>query len=210
MTTAADILSKATLMPVASIDVAEDALPMARALAAGGLKAIEITLRTPAALDAIEAVAKEMPDFCVGVGTVTSPDDLARSVDAGAKFAISPGQTPVLLEAGQHLPVPFIPAVATASDILACLTAGYTCVKFFPAEASGGIASLKSFAAPFPQMRFCPTGGINAATAPDYLALPSVVCVGGSWMLPAQALRDKDWAAVEAAARAAVEAVKRR
>lgn len=206
MTTANDVLTRARIMPVLTIDELDDAVPLAQALLEGGLTAVEITLRTPIAFAAIEAVAKAVPALDVGVGTITCPEDLRRSVEAGATFAISPGQTQALLDAGQGLSIPFIPAVANASDILACLAAGYQAVKFFPAEASGGLATVKSFAGPFPQMRFCPTGGINGDSAPAYLALEAVLCVGGSWMVSGQAVKNRDWAAVTAAARAAVTA----
>lgn len=206
MTTANEVLTRARIMPVLTIDRLEYAVPLAQALLEGGLTAVEITLRTPIAFAAIEAVSKALPALDVGVGTITSADDLHRSVDVGASFAISPGQTQALLDAGQGLPIPFIPAVANASDILECLAAGYETVKFFPAEASGGIAALKSFTGPFPQMRFCPTGGINGQSAPTYLALDAVDCVGGSWMVSSQAIKARDWAGVTAAARAAVEA----
>lgn len=207
MTSANDVLTRARIMPVLTIDRLEDAVPLSEALLEGGLTAVEITLRTDIAFAAIEAVAKALPALSVGVGTITKPDDLKRSVDAGAGFAISPGQTQALLDAGQALPIPFIPAIGTASDILSCLAAGYETVKFFPAEASGGIPSLKSFAGPFPQMRFCPTGGINGTSAPDYLALEPVLCVGGSWMVSSAAVKARDWAGVAVAARAAVNAV---
>lgn len=206
MLTANDVLTRARIMPVLTIDRLEDAVPMSEALMNGGLSAVEITLRTDIAFAAIEAVAKALPDLAVGVGTITKPDDLKRSVDAGATFAISPGQSQPLLDAGNALPIPFIPAVANASDVLACLASGYETVKFFPAEAAGGIPAIKSLAGPFPQLRFCPTGGINAEKAPAYLAVPSILCVGGSWMLSSQAVKDRDWAAVTAAAKAAVEA----
>ncbi|MFE9117983.1 bifunctional 4-hydroxy-2-oxoglutarate aldolase/2-dehydro-3-deoxy-phosphogluconate aldolase [Streptomyces sp. NPDC007172] len=190
------VLDLAPVVPVVVIDDAADAVPLARALVAGGLPAIEVTLRTPAALDAIRAIAAEAPDAVVGAGTVISRAGVAKAVGAGARFLVSPGWTPALLDAMQGSGVPFLPGVSTASEVVALLEQGVREMKFFPAEAAGGTAYLKSLAGPLPQARFCPTGGISLASAPSYLALPNVGCVGGTWMLPPDAIAERDWARV--------------
>ncbi|MEU2950511.1 bifunctional 4-hydroxy-2-oxoglutarate aldolase/2-dehydro-3-deoxy-phosphogluconate aldolase [Streptomyces xanthochromogenes] len=200
---AVSVLDLAPVVPVVVIDDAADAVPLARALVAGGLPAIEVTLRTPAALDAIRAIAAEVPDAVVGAGTVISRAGVAKAVGAGARFLVSPGWTPALLDAMQGSGVPFLPGVSTASEVVALLEQGVREMKFFPAEAAGGTAYLKSLAGPLPQARFCPTGGISLASAPSYLALPNVGCVGGTWMLPPDALAAGDWARVENLAREA-------
>ncbi|MFI9820791.1 bifunctional 4-hydroxy-2-oxoglutarate aldolase/2-dehydro-3-deoxy-phosphogluconate aldolase [Streptomyces sp. NPDC052013] len=197
------VLDLAPVVPVVVIDDAADAVPLARALVAGGLPAIEVTLRTPAALGAMRAIAGEVPDAVVGAGTVITPEQVAEAVDAGARFLVSPGWTDGLLEAMRASGVPFLPGVSTASEVVALLERGVREMKFFPAQAAGGTAYLKSLAGPLPQARFCPTGGIGPDTAPEYLALPNVGCVGGSWMLPADAVADRDWARIERLARAA-------
>ncbi|MFE9660117.1 bifunctional 4-hydroxy-2-oxoglutarate aldolase/2-dehydro-3-deoxy-phosphogluconate aldolase [Streptomyces sp. NPDC005955] len=197
------VLDLAPVVPVVVVQDAADAVPLARALVDGGLPAIEVTLRTPAALDAIRAVADGVPDAIVGAGTVTRPEHVAAAVAAGAQFLVSPGWTPALLDAMQESGVPFLPGVSTTSEVVALLERGVSDMKFFPAEAAGGTAYLKSLAGPLPQARFCPTGGIGVATAPSYLALPNVACVGGSWMLPEAAVRAGDWDRVEALAREA-------
>ncbi|WP_328338160.1 bifunctional 4-hydroxy-2-oxoglutarate aldolase/2-dehydro-3-deoxy-phosphogluconate aldolase [Streptomyces violaceus] len=199
----ASVLDLAPVIPVVVIEDASDAVPLARALVAGGLPAIEVTLRTPAALDAIGEIAGQVPGAMVGAGTVLSPGQVEESVAAGSRFLVSPGWTDVLLEAMQASGVPFLPGVSTTSEVVALLERGVREMKFFPAEAAGGTAYLKSLAGPLPQARFCPTGGIGPASAPDYLALPNVVCVGGSWMLPQDAVAARDWGRVEALARAA-------
>ncbi|MFJ4875609.1 bifunctional 4-hydroxy-2-oxoglutarate aldolase/2-dehydro-3-deoxy-phosphogluconate aldolase [Streptomyces sp. NPDC088745] len=200
---ASSVLDLAPVVPVVVLDDASDAVPLARALVAGGLPAIEVTLRTPAALDAIRAIADGVPDAVVGAGTVLSPAHVADSVAAGARFLVSPGWTDTLLEAMRGAGLPFLPGVSTTSEVVALLERGVTEMKFFPAEAAGGVPYLKSLSAPLPRARFCPTGGISPASAPAYLALPNVGCVGGTWMLPADALRDGDWGRVEALAREA-------
>lgn len=177
-----DVLALAPVMPVVVVEDAAEAVSIARALVAQGLPAIEITLRTDAALDAIERVAAEVEGAVVGAGTIVNAAQAADAVAAGARFLVSPGVTPYLLDALEASRVPFLPGVATASDIVALLERGITRAKLFPAEVAGGVAALAAFAGPFPQMRFCPTGGITAESAPDYLALPNVACVGGSWM----------------------------
>ncbi|MFJ4919432.1 bifunctional 4-hydroxy-2-oxoglutarate aldolase/2-dehydro-3-deoxy-phosphogluconate aldolase [Streptomyces sp. NPDC088725] len=205
------LLDQAPVIPVVVLHDAADAVPLARALVAGGLPAIEVTLRTPAALDAIRAIAAEVPDAVVGAGTVITPTAVAESVSAGARFLVSPGWTDALLEAMRASGVPFLPGVSTVSEVVALLERGVTEMKFFPAEAAGGTAYLKSISGPLPQARFCPTGGITAESAPSYLSLPNVGCVGGTWMLPADALAAKDWDRVEALAReASTLAVSRR
>ncbi|WP_405737681.1 bifunctional 4-hydroxy-2-oxoglutarate aldolase/2-dehydro-3-deoxy-phosphogluconate aldolase [Streptomyces sp. NBC_00028] len=199
------VLDLAPVVPVVVIEDASDAVPLARALVAGGLPAIEVTLRTPAALDAVRAIAADVPDAVVGTGTVVTPEQVTASVAAGARFLVSPGWTDVLLEAMRASGVPFLPGVSTASEVVALLERGVREMKFFPAQAAGGTAYLKSLAGPLPQARFCPTGGIGAANAPEYLSLPNVGCVGGTWMLPADAIAARDWARVEELARAAAE-----
>ncbi|MBT3150815.1 bifunctional 4-hydroxy-2-oxoglutarate aldolase/2-dehydro-3-deoxy-phosphogluconate aldolase [Streptomyces sp. CHD11] len=199
------VLDLAPVLPVVVIDDAADAVPLARALVAGGLPAIEVTLRTPAALDAIRAIAGAVPEAVVGAGTVITPGQAGEAVSAGARFLVSPGWTDVLLEAMRASGVPFLPGVSTTSEVVALLERGVREMKFFPARAAGGTAYLKSLAGPLPQARFCPTGGIGPDSAPDYLALPNVGCVGGSWMLPAEAVAARDWARIEALARQASE-----
>ncbi|MFB8037931.1 bifunctional 4-hydroxy-2-oxoglutarate aldolase/2-dehydro-3-deoxy-phosphogluconate aldolase [Streptomyces sp. NPDC056004] len=191
------VLDLAPVVPVVVLEDAADAVPLARALVAGGLPAIEVTLRTAAALDAIRAIAAEVPGAVVGAGTVISVRNVADTVAAGARFLVSPGWTNRLLDAMKASGVPFLPGVSTTSEVVALLERGVTEMKFFPAEAAGGTAYLKALSAPLPQARFCPTGGISLASAPSYLALPNVGCVGGSWMVPADAVAAKDWARVE-------------
>jgi 2-dehydro-3-deoxyphosphogluconate aldolase / (4S)-4-hydroxy-2-oxoglutarate aldolase len=188
------------VMPVVVIEDAERAPDLARAFLRGGIRVIEVTLRTPAALRAIEAISRAEPDISVGAGTVLSASDLQSAANAGAAFAISPGCTVPLLEAGREAPIPYLPAVATPSEVMKGLAAGYRFFKFFPAEAAGGIPMLKSFAGPFPEVRFCPTGGITQSTVRSYLELPNVLCAGGSWLSPAEALAARDWARIEALA----------
>ncbi|RII17013.1 KHG/KDPG aldolase [Streptomyces sp. YIM 130001] len=201
--TSPSVLELAPVVPVVVVEDASDAVPLARALVAGGLPAIEVTLRTPAALDAIRAVAAEVPDAVVGAGTVISPQNVTDSVAAGARFLVSPGWTDRLLDSMKASGVPFLPGVSTTSEVVALLERGVREMKFFPAAAAGGTAYLKSLAGPLPQARFCPTGGIGLDSAPSYLALPNVGCVGGSWMLPAQAVADRDWGRIESLAREA-------
>ncbi|MEU5742474.1 bifunctional 4-hydroxy-2-oxoglutarate aldolase/2-dehydro-3-deoxy-phosphogluconate aldolase [Streptomyces tendae] len=200
---AASVLDLAPVVPVVVVDDLADAVPLARALVAGGLPAIEVTLRTPVALDAIRAIAGEVPGAVVGAGTVVTAAQVREVVAAGARFLVSPGWTDALLEAMRASGVPFLPGVSTTSEVVALLERGVREMKFFPAEAAGGTAYLKALAAPLPQARFCPTGGISPASAPEYLALPNVVCVGGSWMLPKDAVANGDWGRVEALAREA-------
>ncbi|MFJ6610828.1 bifunctional 4-hydroxy-2-oxoglutarate aldolase/2-dehydro-3-deoxy-phosphogluconate aldolase [Streptomyces sp. NPDC091289] len=199
----ASVLDLAPVVPVVVLHDAADAVPLARALVAGGLPAIEVTLRTPAALESIRAIAAEVPGAVVGAGTVISPQHVRDTVGAGARFLVSPGWTDALLEAMKASGVPFLPGVSTTSEVVALLERGVREMKFFPAEAAGGTAYLKALSAPLPQARFCPTGGISLASAPSYLALPNVGCVGGSWMVPGDAVAAKDWDRV---ARLAAEA----
>jgi 2-dehydro-3-deoxyphosphogluconate aldolase/(4S)-4-hydroxy-2-oxoglutarate aldolase len=201
------LLALVPVVPVVVLDDLDHAVPVARALVAGGLPVVELTLRTPVALDAIAAIAAEVPDILVGAGTITSPELVSRAVEAGAQFLVSPGTTPGLLREMAGSGVPFLPGTATVSEAMTVLEAGFSEMKFFPAEASGGAAYLKSLASPLPAARFCPTGGITAATAPSYLALPNVGCVGGSWLTPADALAAGDWDRVATLAREAAALV---
>jgi 2-dehydro-3-deoxyphosphogluconate aldolase/(4S)-4-hydroxy-2-oxoglutarate aldolase len=177
-----DVVALAPVIPVVVVQDVAEAVPLAEALVADGLPAIEVTLRTPAALAAIEAIA-EVPGAVVGAGTVTSPEQAEQALGAGARFLVSPGATPRLLDALEACGAPFLPGAVTPSEVLALLERGIGLAKFFPAEASGGVAAVKALAGPFPQLRLCPTGGIDAAKAQRYLAEPNVACVGGSWML---------------------------
>ncbi|WP_418956759.1 bifunctional 4-hydroxy-2-oxoglutarate aldolase/2-dehydro-3-deoxy-phosphogluconate aldolase [Streptomyces tritici] len=197
------VLDLAPVLPVVVIEDAADAVPLARALVAGGLPAIEVTLRTPAAAEAIRAIADEVPEAIVGAGTVVTSANVSNAAAAGARFLVSPGWTDGLLDAMRASGLPFLPGVSTTSEVVALLERGVPEMKFFPAEAAGGVPYLKSLSGPLPQARFCPTGGIGAASAPSYLALPNVGCVGGTWMLPPDALAAKDWARVERLAREA-------
>jgi len=193
------LMRLAPVIPVLVIDELAHAVPVAEALVAGGLPVLEVTLRTPCALDAIRAMRK-VPGAVVGAGTVLNPRDLDAALEAGSEFIVSPGLTPTLGQAAVQSGVPFLPGTANASDIMLGLDLGLTRFKFFPATASGGIPALKAIAAPFGMARFCPTGGVTLATAPEWLALDAVLCVGGSWLVPRGA---PDPAAIEAAARAA-------
>lgn len=190
------LLDLAPVIPVVVLDDAADAAPLARALVEGGLPVVEVTLRTAAALDAVRAIAEEVPEAVVGAGTVLTPEQAEEAVDAGAGFLVSPGWTDRLLEGMLGCGVPVLPGVSTASEVIALLERGLTEMKFFPAEAAGGAAYLKSLASPLPRARFCPTGGIDEARAPGYLALPNVGCVGGTWMVPGDALAARDWSRV--------------
>lgn len=197
------LLATAPVVPVVVLDDADDAVPLARALVAGGVPVVELTLRTPAALDAINNIAQHVPEAIVGAGTVTTAAQADAAQAAGARFLIAPGQTPRLLDVLEASALPFLAGTATASDLLALRERGITTAKFFPAELNGGTAAIKQLGAVFPDMRFCPTGGIDASKAIDYLALPNVACVGGSWVAPAAAIATRDWTAVEEAARGA-------
>lgn len=198
-----DLASHGPVIPVIVIQRVEDAVPLARALVAGGLPVLEVTLRSTIAFEAIAAMVRAVPEAIVGAGTVLAEEQLDAVTRAGAAFAIAPGATEALYAAAKRAAIPLVPAVQTASELMRGLEHGHRRFKFFPAESSGGVAALKSFAGPFPQVKFCPTGGIDAASAPRYLALPNVVTVGGSWMLPADALAAGDFGRIEALARAA-------
>jgi 2-dehydro-3-deoxyphosphogluconate aldolase/(4S)-4-hydroxy-2-oxoglutarate aldolase len=189
----ADIFSQGPVVPVLVIENVEDAVPIAKALMAGGIKVLEVTLRTQAALAAIEIIAKEVPEAYVGAGTVTNREQLKAVTDAGAKFAISPGLTADLLQAGSEGSIPLIPGISNISDLMTANDAGYDHLKFFPAEAAGGVKALKSIGGPFPNIVFCPTGGISPENYREYLALPNVRCVGGSWLAPNEAIENKQW-----------------
>lgn len=197
------LFALAPVVPVVTIEDAAHAVPLARALSRGGLRAIEITLRTAAGLDAARAIRAEVPEAIVGIGTVLTPQDLERSIDAGAAFALSPGATSELLDAARALELPFIPGVQTASELMACVTRGFGIVKFFPAVPAGGISAIRALAGPFPQVRLCPTGGISERDARAWLAEPNVVAVGGSWIAPRRAVLAGAWDEIEALARAA-------
>jgi 2-dehydro-3-deoxyphosphogluconate aldolase/(4S)-4-hydroxy-2-oxoglutarate aldolase len=190
------IVSTAPVIPVITLREAAAAVPLARALVAGDLPVIEMTLRTPVALEAIRAIAVAVPDAIVGAGTVTETAGFAAAAKAGARFAVSPGFTPALSAAARQAGLPFLPGVMTSSEIIAALGAGHELLKFFPAEPAGGIAALKALAGPFPQVTFCPTGGIHAEQAKAYLALPNVIAVGGSWVTPQAAIDAGDWAQI--------------
>ncbi len=196
-----EIVGLAPVIPVLTINDLEHAVPLARALAAGGLKVLEITLRTPVALAAIEAMRKAVPDAVVGVGTLTRAVDFAAADRAGAQFGVTPGLTPELASAARGARFPLLPGVMTPTELIAARNAGFSVLKLFPAEQAGGIGMLKALGAPFPDVWFCPTGGISRKTAPDFLALSNVVCVGGSWVAPQAMLQAGDWAGVEALAR---------
>ena len=198
--TLAEILKLAPIVPVLIIEDEAQAAPLARALVAGGLHALEVTLRTPAALDCIRRIAGEVEGAVVGAGTVTTASARQAVADAGARFAVSPG---LIDGEGVDGPTPLLPGIATATELMRGLRAGFTHFKLFPANVVGGPAALKAFASPFPQATFCPTGGVDAKNAGDYLALPNVICVGGSWVAPADAVRAGDWARITDLARAA-------
>ena len=200
------ILARAPVLPVLSVTSVEQGVALARCLVEAGLPVLELTLRTLAALDALRAIAEQVPEAVVGAGTVLDAAQLEAVAEAGARFAISPGATEALYAAAASAPIPWIPAVATASELMRGLEHGHARFKFFPATAAGGIGALKAFAGPFQQVRFCPTGGIDAASAPGFLALPNVVTVGGSWMVPAQALAAGDFERIGALARNAAQA----
>jgi 2-dehydro-3-deoxyphosphogluconate aldolase/(4S)-4-hydroxy-2-oxoglutarate aldolase len=188
------------VVPVLTIERVQDAAPLARALVAGGLSVLEVTLRTAAAIEAMKRIAGEVPDALLAAGTVLSEDDVERSAKAGARFAFSPGLADFMLRP-QALPI--LPGVATASEIMKGLSAGLDAFKFFPAVPAGGVGALKGFAGPFASVAFCPTGGIGAGNAKDFLALPNVLCVGGSWVAPPEAIAAGDWDRIESLAREA-------
>jgi 2-dehydro-3-deoxyphosphogluconate aldolase/(4S)-4-hydroxy-2-oxoglutarate aldolase len=199
----APLFANTPVIPVLTIERVEDAVPLTRALVAGGLKVIEVTLRTKAALEAVRAIAAEVPEAVIGIGTVTKISDIALALSAGAKFLATPGTPPALAAALAMTPVPVTPACATVSEAMALSDLGFSVLKFFPAGTSGGIDFLKAVAAPLPRLKFVPSGGINASTAAAYLALPNVVAVGGSWMVPKESVTARDFSKITALARAA-------
>lgn len=207
-TSAEQILTSGPVVPVIVINKLEHAVPLAKALVAGGVRVLEVTLRTACAMDAIRAIAKEVPDAIIGAGTVLNPEQLAEVTEAGARFAISPGLTDALLKAASAGSIPLIPGICTVSELMMGLDAGLREFKFFPAEANGGVKALQAIAGPFPQVRFCPTGGISPANYRDYLALKSVLCIGGSWLVPADALESGDYARITELAKEAVAGAK--
>jgi 2-dehydro-3-deoxyphosphogluconate aldolase/(4S)-4-hydroxy-2-oxoglutarate aldolase len=199
----AEELRRVPVVPVLTIDDAKLAVPLAQALMAGGLRILEVTLRTEAALEGIRRIVQEVPGVVVGAGTVRTPDQGHSAISAGARFLVSPGMTPRLVQSADGWSVPFLPGAATPSEAMALADLGYRALKFFPAEPLGGVATLKALAAPLPDVVFCPTGGIGPETARDYLALPNVVAVGGSWVAPAAAIAKEDWDTITRLAREA-------
>ena len=197
------LLAFGPVIPVIVIEHLEHAVPMARALVEGGIRVLEVTLRTPVALAAMAAIARDVPEAVVGAGTVRTAADARAAIDAGARFAVSPGCTERIAEACRDAGLPLLPGAATASEVMHAAELGFDFLKFFPAAAAGGPALLKAWASPFADMTFCPTGGISAASAPDYLALANVAVVGGSWLTPADALAAQDWQRITALARQA-------
>jgi 2-dehydro-3-deoxyphosphogluconate aldolase / (4S)-4-hydroxy-2-oxoglutarate aldolase len=200
-----EVLRQGPVVPVMVIHKLEQAVPLARALVAGGIRVLEITLRTPVAMEAIRIISREVSDAMVGAGTVTRGEELAAVAEAGAVFAISPGLTVELLDAANQGPIPLIPGIATISELMTGMARGYSYFKFFPAEAAGGVKMVQAIAGPFPQITFCPTGGITLANYRDYLALKNVACIGGSWVAPQAAMDQGDWTRITALAREAVE-----
>ncbi|BDQ27666.1 bifunctional 4-hydroxy-2-oxoglutarate aldolase/2-dehydro-3-deoxy-phosphogluconate aldolase [Helicobacter heilmannii] len=203
-----DILNAGRIIPVMVVEEAKDAVPLARALVQGGIKVLEITLRTKEALEAIKNIAKKVPEAIVGAGTVLNPKDFKQALEAGAQFAISPGLTPALALAAKDCPIPLIPGVASGSEVMLALEHGLKALKFFPAQVAGGVAMLKSFAGPFSEVYFCPTGGISLENMGTYLKLPNVLCVGGSWLAPKELVQAKEWAKITQIAQKSVAAAR--
>ena len=201
--TISEVMRVGPVIPVIVIEHLAQAVPLARALIAGGVRVLEVTLRTPVALTAVRAIVDEVPEAIVGVGTLTRPEDMTEALEAGARFGVSPGLTPSLIEAARDSGLPLLPGVMTPSEIIAARLAGFRELKLFPAQQAGGIGMLKALAGPFPDMIFCPTGGVTAETAPEFLALSNVACVGGSWLTPQAALAADDWQAITALAKQA-------
>ncbi len=200
---ALEVMRLGPVIPVIVVDDLAHAVPLARALVEGGVRVLEVTLRTPAALAAIEAIARQVEGAVVGVGTLTRAQDFADAASAGAVFGVSPGLTPALAEAAQASALPLLPGVMTPSDVIAARAAGFTALKLFPAQQAGGTGMLKALGGPFPDVVFCPTGGISLGTAPDFLGLPNVACVGGSWLTPKEAVALGDWGRITRLAREA-------
>ena len=203
MKTISEIVRLGSVIPVLAFDSVGQGEKVSEALYAGGLKVLEITLRTPAGLQVIEAASRIAPDIVVGVGTITQPEQCAQAKQAGARFGVSPGLTKEIHQAAKEAGLPLLPGVMTPTDIIEALALGYDIVKFFPAQQAGGVPMLKAFHGPFPNLKFCPTGGITVESASTFLALPNVVCVGGSWLTPKSALAAEDWHEVTRLARAA-------
>ncbi|MEJ8811202.1 bifunctional 4-hydroxy-2-oxoglutarate aldolase/2-dehydro-3-deoxy-phosphogluconate aldolase [Variovorax ureilyticus] len=201
--TALDVMRDAPVIPVIVLHDVKDAVPLARALVAGGIRMLEVTLRTREALECIELIAKEVPEAVAGAGTIRSAADAQASALAGAKFGVSPGYTRAVGKACHDLGLPLLPGVATGSEIMLAQEDGFTELKFFPAVQAGGLAMLKAWQGPFGEVKFCPTGGIHAGNAPEFLALSNVACVGGSWIVPTDAIAAGDWSRIEALAREA-------
>jgi 2-dehydro-3-deoxyphosphogluconate aldolase/(4S)-4-hydroxy-2-oxoglutarate aldolase len=198
-----ELMRLAPVIPVIVIDDVAHAVPMARALVEGGIRVLEVTLRTPAALQAVRAIAKGVPDAVVGVGTVIDVGQFDAAHEAGARFAVTPGLTVQLARAAKNFGMALLPGTMTPTDVIGAMECGYRELKFFPAQQAGGIAMLKALQGPFAEVSFCPTGGISAETAPQFLALPNVVCVGGSWLTPKESLEKEDWEHIHRLARAA-------
>ena len=198
-----EVMRIGPVIPVIVIDELAQAVPLARALVAGGVRVLEVTLRTAPALEAIRLIAREVPDAIVGVGTLTRPQDFKDALDAGAQFGVSPGLTPAMIQAAHETKLPLLPGVMTPSDVIAARLAGFSELKLFPAQQAGGIGMLKALGGPFPDVTFCPTGGVSAENAPDFLALPNVACVGGSWLAPKAAVNAGDWDRITALAKEA-------
>ena len=188
------------VIPVIVIDDIEQAVPLARALVDGGVRVLEVTLRTPVALDAIRAIAREVPDAIVGVGTISRVEHFEQAIQAGARFGVSPGLTRELVDAAHASRLPLLPGVMTPSDVIRARNAGFFALKLFPAQQAGGIGMLKALSGPFPDVTFCPTGGVTPTSAPDFLALPNVGCVGGSWLTPPAMVKAGDWNGITALA----------
>jgi 2-dehydro-3-deoxyphosphogluconate aldolase / (4S)-4-hydroxy-2-oxoglutarate aldolase len=202
------LFKEAKVIPVLTIERPEDAVPLAKALVAGGVTTLEVTLRTPVAIEAAKAIMADVPDAIVGIGTILNADDLTRAEALGAKFGISPGATSDLLKAAAASRLPFAPGIATASDLMQALAHGFDLVKFFPAEQAGGIKALRALAGPFPNVLVCPTGGIGEANAATWLAEPNVVAVGGSWLCPAAEVRSGNWAGITAMCERSMKSLK--
>jgi 2-dehydro-3-deoxyphosphogluconate aldolase/(4S)-4-hydroxy-2-oxoglutarate aldolase len=206
--TSEEIFNQGPVVPVLVIKDVEHAVPLAKALIAGGIRVLEVTLRTDAALEVIAKIAKEVPEAIIGAGTVTNRAQLQQVIDAGAKFAISPGLTSDLLKAGNEGSIALIPGISSISELMTAVDHGYTHLKFFPAEASGGVKALKAIGGPFPDIKFCPTGGISPSNYNDYLALPNVCCAGGSWLAPEDAMINGEWDKITELAKQAVAGAK--
>jgi 2-dehydro-3-deoxyphosphogluconate aldolase / (4S)-4-hydroxy-2-oxoglutarate aldolase len=198
-----EVMRIGPVIPVIVIEELSHAVPLAKALVAGGVRVLEVTLRTPVGLAAISAIAREVAGAIVGVGTITRPEDFKQSLDAGARFGVSPGLTPALIEAAHASGLPLLPGVMTPSEVIAARSAGFSQLKLFPAQQAGGLGMLKALGSVFPDVTFCPTGGLSVESAPEFLALPNVACVGGSWLTPQDAIKAGDWSKITALARTA-------